>query len=137
MYRYIKKNRIKVLIIPLILYWIILFIGTTLPSDHLSYVVDLSDKLKHFIAYFGLSFLLSLNFHFQEKWKKLALYSFISALVIASVYGMLDEIHQMWVPNRSAEFYDWIADFLGSIIGVLLAFIFVRTIKNKAEFAET
>ncbi len=137
MYNFIKVNRIKVLVIPLILYWIILFIGTSMPSDHLSSFLEFGDKIKHFIAYLVLAFLLSLNLHFQEKWKGVAVYYLIYAFIICTSYGVLDELHQILVPNRSAEFLDWVADLLGSSTGLILAYVFLKFIKNIKPNFET
>ena len=137
MYSFIKRNRIKVLLIPLILYWIILFIGTSLPSDHISTIVDIGDKLKHFTAYLVLAFLLSLNLHFQDKWKGLATNYLIFTFIICTTYGILDELHQILVPNRSAEFYDWVADLFGSTFGVFLSYIFLKIINKKSTNLET
>jgi VanZ family protein len=137
LYNFIKVNRIKVLVIPLILYWIILFIGTSMPSDHLSSFLEFGDKIKHFIAYLVLAFLLSLNLHFQEKWKGVAVYYLIYAFIICTSYGVLDELHQILVPNRSAEFLDWVADLLGSSTGLILAYVFLKFIKNIKPNCET
>ena len=137
MYNYIKKKRIKLLLIPLILYWIILFIGTSLPADHLSSVIDISDKLKHFTAYTVLGFLLSLNFHFQEKWPKIVPFYFLFAFVVCVFYGIVDELHQILVPNRSAELLDWVADVLGSFFGVIISFLFLKIITSNKTGLET
>ena len=49
------------------------------------------------------------------------------AIIIASVYGIFDELHQLLIPGRSAEFLDWLADFFGAMTGVLIArFIYIR-----------
>ena len=137
MYSYLKKNRTKVLLIPLILYWLLIFIGTSLPSDELSTMIEIGDKLKHFLAYFILAILLGLNLHFQDKWKSISINYLIFTFIICTTYGVLDELHQMLVPNRSAEFYDWIADLLGSSIGVILVNYSIRFLKTKHESLET
>lgn len=137
MYSYLKKNRTKVLLIPLILYWLLIFIGTSLPSDELSTMIEIGDKLKHFLAYFILAILLGLNLHFQDKWKSVSINYLIFTFIICTTYGVLDELHQMLVPNRSAEFYDWIADLLGSSIGVILVNYSIRFLKTKHESLET
>jgi VanZ family protein len=126
LFKYLKKNRNWVLLFPLILYWIILFIGTTLPSDRFSNIVDIGDKLKHFSAYSILAFLLSLNLFFQEKWEYVSKNYLAYTLIICILYGAFDEIHQFLVPNRSAEFLDWFADILGSIIGSFFAYLFIQ-----------
>ena len=132
MYNYLKENRKKVLLIPLIIYWIIILIGTTIPADAFVDVVELSDKVEHFIAYFGLAVLLGLNLYFQEKWEKISLYYIVATLIICLTYGVLDELHQLFVPNRMAEFWDWVADSLGTITGLFVTSIFLqKIIKNK------
>jgi VanZ family protein len=37
------------------------------------------------------------------------------AVVLASLYGVSDEIHQAFVPGRSADPFDWAADTLGAL----------------------
>jgi VanZ family protein len=48
--------------------------------------------------------------------------------IISVLYAASDEIHQYFVPNRSAEVQDWAADVLGVIIAVLVIKYFL---KNK------
>ncbi|MBK8945939.1 MAG: VanZ family protein [Ignavibacteriae bacterium] len=137
MYNYIKENRLKVLTIPLILYWIILFIATTLPSTPYVDVFDISDKIKHFGAYLILAVLLGLNLHFQEKWKGVTQNFLKFTFIICIFYGLIDELHQIFVPNRSGEFLDWVADLIGTIVGILIIKIFLTIIKNKSTQIET
>ena len=51
-------------------------------------------------------------------------------VIIASIYGMFDEIHQMFVPGRSAEFLDWLADFGGSLVAVLITSYLIKKFKQ-------
>jgi len=44
----------------------------------------------------------------------------IVALLLASGYGVLDELHQSFVAGRTATVSDWIADSLGALIGLLV-----------------
>ena len=120
MYNYIKENRVKLLLLPLILYWIILFIGTTIPSNSFSDVLNVGDKLKHFFAYFILAFLLSLNLHFQKKWEKIAVSAFFYAFLITVVYGLLDELHQIPISGRYFDWLDLAANFIGILIGAAI-----------------
>ncbi|PID59688.1 MAG: hypothetical protein CR986_05315 [Ignavibacteriae bacterium] len=137
MYNYIKKNKFKVLVLPLILYWLILFIGTSLPSDNITDIFEVSDKIKHFGAYLGLAFLLSLNFYFQDKRKFLKKYFVLGTVLICSIYGVIDELHQLLVPNRSADIHDWLADFLGSIVGIGISCLFLKYLEKKEINLET
>ena len=42
------------------------------------------------------------------------------SFLIATVYGASDEFHQYFVPNRSCELWDWLADFAGAAIAALI-----------------
>ena len=39
------------------------------------------------------------------------------AIVIATLYGVSDEYHQRFVPGRSFDVLDMVADMIGSVIG--------------------
>lgn len=45
----------------------------------------------------------------------------IYALVWVVGFGLFDEIHQAFVPGRSAEVLDWVADCVGGGIAIALA----------------
>ena len=45
------------------------------------------------------------------------------AVMFAGVYGFTDEFHQWFVPGRTADVYDWIADSTGATIGVAFAWV--------------
>ena len=40
------------------------------------------------------------------------------AVLLASLYGVSDEVHQAYVPGRSADLFDWAADTAGAAIAV-------------------
>ena len=42
------------------------------------------------------------------------------AVAIASVYGITDELHQLFVPGRFCDPADWVVDTLGAALGALL-----------------
>ncbi len=129
MYSYLQTHKKYLIHLPLIIYWIILFILTSLPSS-MAITTDVSDKVNHFGAYGLLSVLLYLNLYFQDKIEVLNKFPATFTVLIASIYGMVDEIHQMFVPGRSAEFLDWLADFSGSLVAVLIARYLIGRIKE-------
>ncbi len=128
MFEYLEKRKIYLVYVPLILYWIILFTATSLPAANVpSFAV--SDKIKHLSAFFGLSVLLSLTLLYQDKVSLFKKYFLVAALFISSLYGLLDEIHQSFVPGRNSEFLDWVADSLGAAAGVLLVYYLLKKFK--------
>jgi VanZ family protein len=78
----------------------------------------LQDKLLHTMEYAALGALLVPAL-------RLAGLSWGSALVVAvglaSLYGATDEFHQAFVPGRSADLLDWVADTLGAALGAVAA----------------
>jgi hypothetical protein len=55
------------------------------------------------------------------------------ALVLASAYGATDEVHQYFVPGRSADVLDWVADTLGATLGAGLASAALRRRGSQAS----
>jgi hypothetical protein len=84
-----------------------------LPVDMPSFFA--ADKLCHFLAYGVLAFALWLSFVMNRH--RLI---FVPALVISCLYGLSDEIHQLYVPGRSFEWLDIAADCSGAFFTLLL-----------------
>jgi VanZ family protein len=50
--------------------------------------------------------------------------AFAGALLLGSLYGAGDELHQAFVPLRNADVRDWVADTAGAALGAaLVAFL--------------
>ena len=94
-------------------YWIALFVGTHIP-DGVNGVANVSDKLLHFGAYAGLAFLLA----FALSTLRVKYGALLLPVVVAAIYGCIDELSQMAVPGRQAELADWAADVCGAGTGV-------------------
>ncbi len=129
----IYKKRKLYIYLPLIIYWLIIFIGTSIPGGSIP-SIGVSDKFKHLGAYFFLTILLCLAFYLQERFPFIKRYHLQSSLIVTSVYGVIDEIHQIFIPGRSCDIYDWIADFIGAILGVVIYnYLFKRFNLNQSE----
>ena len=58
-------------------------------------------------------------------------YAVALAIVAASLYGATDEVHQAFVPFRTAAWSDWVADTAGAAIGAVIAARFMdRAVKD-------
>ncbi len=79
------------------------------------------DKMLHTILYFGLGILLFLTLKNSGRSVIAAL---ILAILIGAFYGASDEIHQMFVPGRTADVMDFAADVTGILFAQTLFFIF-------------
>ena len=82
------------------------------------------DKFVHSVLYGVLGFLLSFAIAWPEGKKRPLMRALFVGAVIA-IWGTLDEIHQAWIPSRSMELGDAVADttagFAGALIASLLA----------------
>lgn len=80
-------------------------------------------KIAHFTLYFTLGlivYLLLLSHNVKH--------SVILSIIICFLFGCADEIHQYFVPGRTARIYDCIVDTLGSMTSIYLVY-FSRKIK--------
>ena len=130
LYRIFKQHLFLLVYLPLFVYWIALFVATTLPGDKLP-MIGISDKIEHFVSYFILAFYLNFTLHFQHKFKKLAESSSLYTILIVAIYGMVDELHQLFIPGRFCDILDWTADILGGLAGLMIVYIIIRSIKNN------
>lgn len=73
------------------------------------------DKVIHMCAYIPLAYL----FYFSLKSSGINKYVFMTAFIFASIYGITDEFHQVFVPARDASIGDFLADTLGAFLGSL------------------
>ena len=51
----------------------------------------------------------------------------------ATIFGLITEVIQQFIPGRNREFYDGLADTLGIVSGFYLYQICFRTDENKLE----
>jgi len=112
---------------PILVYLLIIFIQSSYPSIDTSRGVHL-DKLLHLVAYAVLGFLFARAYGASRLRGKVVLI-IILGIASASLYGILDELHQYFVPHRRADLLDIGADILGSVIGVGLYWLLV--LKNR------
>lgn len=81
-------------------------------------------KIAHFTLYFTLGlivYLLLLSHNVKH--------SVILSIIICFLFGCVDEIHQYFVPGRTARVYDCIVDTLGSMTSIYLVY-FSQKIKS-------
>jgi VanZ family protein len=100
------------------LYWLLLFILTHLPAlpdpKFLSGQAH-GDKLAHCIAYAGLAFLLAAASTARWGFRPL---TFARVLLVVGLYAAFEEWTQGFVPPRTTDWNDLVADMLGAGIGL-------------------
>lgn len=127
----IKSIKQKSLFLIISIYWGIIFIGTSLPGSSLKHIPQYSDKLKHFTAYFILTFLLYWFYFIKNKKKDLSGKQIAFIIILTSGYGILDELHQLLIPGRSCDITDWFANLAGILLAIIITrFWFVKKVIN-------
>lgn len=72
----------------------------------------------HFAEYLILGLLLCLALHLSATLDPRRL--LLVALIVASLYGLSDELHQGFVPTREVSVWDWLTDTAGAAAAVLV-----------------
>jgi VanZ family protein len=79
--------------------------------------VPFQDKGVHFLEYGALSFFIS--FAHVRTWPEQPVTGPLLAAVFTTALGLVDELHQGFVPGRFSDIYDLLADGLGSLLAAL------------------
>ena len=87
-------------------------------NDTISFVIR---KGAHMTVYMILGFFSFASLWFIKNRKA----RYFSAVAVAAIYAISDEIHQMFVPGRSCEFRDVCIDTCGAAFGAFICLIIV------------
>lgn len=79
---------------------------------------NVGDKLLHLTEYAVLSALCYRALRWAA-WPGAARHTLVLAIAAASFYGVTDEVHQAFVPNRESSLFDWMADTVGAVVGAI------------------
>jgi len=116
-----KLYKFSIYWFPILVYCLLIFIQSSYPSPDIGPDWTFKDKVLHFAAYALLGALFLRAFKTTRIKHHLKLILLLSIL-LSSLYGISDEIHQSFVPFRSADAMDALADILGSAFGVYIFF---------------
>ena len=87
---------------------------TSIPNPGFSPSFPGADKIAHFGFYGVAGFLFVL---WRRETGKGAAVAVVWAAIFAALLGLVDEFHQQWIPGRSMDLLDWVADFAGGTAG--------------------
>ncbi len=106
--------------IPAILYSVLIFGISSIPQANLPRLDILNfDKLNHLIEYTFYAMTLFLAFS-NAKSEKIIKYAGLLTILTGLLFGITDEIHQIFVPGREFSMFDYAADTLGILLGVFV-----------------
>jgi VanZ family protein len=106
---------------PVVLQVAIIFAASSIPNLK-EIPGGISDKSGHSIGYAMLAGLILRALAGGRlqgvTWKRV-----LAAIGLSTLYGVSDEFHQLFVPGRSADPYDVLADCVGSTIGTTIGWL--------------
>lgn len=93
-----------------------------------------TDKIVHFLMFFGLSIVASFNYIYINKGHIIILKLIAFAILLPILYGALIEIIQSeYCIGRSGDWFDFGADMLGSLATLPFSLWFRRFMLNRQE----
>jgi VanZ family protein len=103
---------------------LVIFLLSSQPGTDIPPLISGQDKLLHVLIFgiFGFLVLGSL----PAAASGYTTYQAAMALTVVTVYGVLDEIHQRYVPGRSADVFDVVADIAGGMLGIALLYLLIN-----------
>ena len=91
-----------------------------------------ADKNMHALTYAGLSGLVSRAL--AGGWnRRLTIRMALAATVISGLYGVSDEIHQLFVPPREADVLDIVADTVGAAAAAAGLYVWSGIIRGRND----
>jgi VanZ family protein len=95
-----------------------------------------TDKIVHFLMYFGLSIVASFNYIYDKNGKIIILKLVVFAILVPILYGGLIEILQAdYFSERNGDWYDFLADVSGSLVTLPFSLRFRHFLLNR-QFTE-
>jgi len=114
--------------VPAFLYYtLIIFLSSR--SYQLKVDILFFDKIVHLLEFAILGFLLSFGYiiSLNSPLRIKATSTFLTGILL----GVLDEIHQYFVPRRSTDILDWVADVAGVLAGLFIFIYLSRKTRAK------
>ena len=103
---------------PALLFAVAIFLGSSIPGPEMpKLVLSVPDKILHVCEYSLFAFLICRAVKNQNHMQGIARFAIIFTILCASAYAASDEFHQSFVPGRTMDVFDWLADTIGAFIG--------------------
>ncbi len=108
------------LFVAAVIFYLSNFPGDTFPD----FQIPMEDKMVHVVLYAALGFVIcrALTAPFRNSPSFIRTrWAMWTTVLLCFAYGLSDEFHQTFVPDRTAEFLDLVADLIGGTLGGFLA----------------
>ncbi len=108
-------------VLPAVIWAALIFVASSIPSEDIPVAPIFEyDKLIHLTIYFVFAALVYRALRFEGISPFVRSRAAILTVGIITFYGMTDEFHQHFVPGRTMDVFDWVADVAGGILCVVV-----------------
>ncbi|MFH1729407.1 MAG: VanZ family protein [Pseudomonadota bacterium] len=114
---------------PILAYAGLIFYLSSLERPPVPFEFWNADKLYHFIEYAVFSFLLVRALRFSFPNIRLPQYT----ILITTLYGISDEVHQFFVPGRYFSIVDMVFDAIGGVLGVYIYYFIIKKLDSETN----
>lgn len=132
-----KYNPLYYIVPSLIVALIIFYLSCLMtPSDVPEVEFDFfipADKLVHFCMYFGLAGITAFSYIYLNKGKVILLRILFFAIILPIAYGGILEILQGKYFDRTADWFDFLANSLGAIATIPFSLWLIKIVKKKSH----
>lgn len=99
---------------PVLAWGAVILVLTSWPDPTAGFEIGVADKFAHFGVYAILGWLAA-----RAMLPSRTAGRVVAVVTALAVFAALDEVHQLWIPDRSATVADWVADLVGLATGLL------------------
>ena len=96
----------------------LILVITSWPNPRVPAAPAGTDKAVHALMYLVLGVLTARALRLTAAVRPRAVMATLAAI---ATFALVDELHQAWIPGRSADHADWLADIAGGTTGLLLS----------------
>lgn len=107
--------------------------GKDLPEWSFFDIIPFFDKIVHAGLFLILAFLLICGIYKPQIPQDLLKIILIVIFIALSYGGLTELLQKLIATNRTADVFDWIADIIGSILGILLFLLFLKFNKRTGN----
>ena len=101
-----------------------LFTQSSIPGDSIPDLGILThDKIIHFCIYVIFTATVNRAMRNQKRYPLFASHHYVFTFILVAIFAASDEFHQYFVPKRSCDFFDWLADSAGAMLYIVFHWV--------------
>ncbi|MET0342069.1 MAG: VanZ family protein [Polyangiales bacterium] len=129
------RTKVAVAWLPVVAYTLLIWwLSSQVLEFQIIEQVPLQDKGVHFLEYGAMGFFIA--HAVSTTWPRRGAASVLVSVIMTAATGLLDELHQAFVPGRSSDLVDLAADVAGALCAALFyAALYAWVVRRRARRA--